>query len=160
VKLPTRLQPSGRASQPKGWGVQLLVLQSPAGNWGGPNEDQGLLITRSTLVVLKDLGLDPAKARKMMERVDKRLVFKPLNNWPFLNGETEPCINGRILGIGSYFKKDERQTGQSTSARATRRRGLELRSTQKPALVVPYNHLRARRTARIRTSGAQIGGRH
>jgi hypothetical protein len=32
-------------------------------------------------------------------------VFKPLNNRPYLHGETEPCINGRILGIGSYFKE-------------------------------------------------------
>jgi hypothetical protein len=56
---------------------------------------------------LKDLGLDPAskQARKMIERVDKRLVFKPLNNRPYLDGETEPCINGRILGIGAYFKE-------------------------------------------------------
>ena len=54
-----------------------------------------------------DLGLDPAskQARKMIDRVDKRLVFKWLNNRPFLHGETEPCINGRILGIGAYFKK-------------------------------------------------------
>jgi hypothetical protein len=41
----------------------------------------------------------------MIDRVDKRLVFKRLNNRPFLDGETEPCINGRILGIGSYFKE-------------------------------------------------------
>jgi hypothetical protein len=56
---------------------------------------------------LKDLGLDPAskQARKMIDRVDKRLVFKPLNNRPFLHGETEPCINGRILAVGSYFKE-------------------------------------------------------
>src|ERR1700736_4882613 len=91
----------------EGWGAQLLALQSPAGNWGGPNEDRGLLITLYSLVVLKDLGLDPAskQARKMIDRVDKRLVFKPLNNRPFLHGETEPCINGRILAIGSYFKE-------------------------------------------------------
>ncbi len=100
----------------EGWGAQLLALQSPAGNWGGgprgwrddlPKEDRGLLITLYTLVVLKDLGLDPAskQARKMIDRVDKRLVFKRLNNRPFLHGETEPCINGRILGIGSYFKE-------------------------------------------------------
>jgi hypothetical protein len=58
-------------------------------------------------VVLKDLGLDPDsnQARKMIDRVDKRLVFKPLNNRPYLDGETEPCINGRILGIGAYFKE-------------------------------------------------------
>ena len=91
----------------EGWGAQLIALQSPAGNWGGPNEDQGLLITLYSLVVLMDLGLDPAskQARKMIDRVDKRLVFKPVNNRPFLDGETEPCINGRILAIGAYFNK-------------------------------------------------------
>jgi hypothetical protein len=33
---------------------------------------------------LKDLGLDPTskQARKMIDRVDKRLVFKRLNNRP------------------------------------------------------------------------------
>jgi len=98
----------------EGWGAQLLDFQSPAGNWGGsprgwrddlPEEDRALLITLYTLVVLKDLGLDPAskQARKMIDRVDKRLVFKRLNNQPYLRGETEPCINGRILVIGSYF---------------------------------------------------------
>ena len=91
----------------EGWGAQLLALQSPAGHWGGRREDRGLLTTLYTLVVLKDLGLDPAskEARKMIGRVDRRLVFKPLNNRPFLHGETEPCINGRILGLGAYFNK-------------------------------------------------------
>ena len=91
----------------EGWGAQLLTLQSSVGNWGGTKEDRGLLVTLYALVVLKDLGLDPSskQARKMIDRVDKRLVFKPLNNRPFLHGETEPCINGRILGIGSYFNK-------------------------------------------------------
>ena len=90
----------------EGWGAQLLARQSRAGNWGGPNEDRGLLITLYSLVVLMDLGLDPAskQARKIIERVDKQLVFKPLNNRPFLHGETEPCINGRILAVGAYFK--------------------------------------------------------
>lgn len=90
----------------EGWGAQLLALQSPAGNWGAPREDRGLLITLYSLAVLKDLGLDPAsrQARKMIGRV-KRLRFQWLNNRPFLHGETEPCINGRILGIGAYFKE-------------------------------------------------------
>jgi hypothetical protein len=88
----------------EGWGAQLLAVQSPGGNWGGPKWD---LITLYSLVVLKDLGLDPAgKApRKMIDRVDKRLVFPWLDNRPYLHGETEPCINGRILGVGSYFKE-------------------------------------------------------
>jgi len=91
----------------EGWGARLLALQAPAGNWGGPNEDRGLLFTFYTLVVLKDLGLDPAskQARKMINRVDRRLVFTWHANRPFLHGETEPCINGRILGLGAYFKE-------------------------------------------------------
>src|SRR5271163_4090825 len=100
----------------EGWGAQLLASQSPAGSWGGsppgwrddmPKDVRDLLITLYTLTVLMDLGLDPAskQARKMIDRVEKRLVFKRLNNRPFLHGETEPCINGRILGIGSYFKE-------------------------------------------------------
>jgi hypothetical protein len=66
-----------------------------------------LLTTLYALVVLKDLGLDPAskQARRMIDRVDRRLVFKRLHNRPFLHGETEPCINGRILSLGSYFKE-------------------------------------------------------
>lgn len=90
----------------EGWGARLLALQSPAGYWNGPN-DRGWLVTLYTLVVLMDLGLDPAskQARKMIDRVEKRLVFRPLNNRPFLHGETEPCINGRILGVGAYFGK-------------------------------------------------------
>ena len=91
----------------EGWGAQLLARQSSAGNFGGSQEDRGLLVTFNSLVVLKDLGLDPAskQARKMIGRVDKRLVFKWHSNRRFLHGETEPCINGRILGIGAYFKE-------------------------------------------------------
>jgi len=94
-----------------GWAARLLARQSPAGNWGGRQEDCGLLVTLYSLVVLMNLGLDPASkhARKMIDRVDKRLVFKPLNNRPFLHGETEPCINGRILAIGAYFNKPNRR---------------------------------------------------
>jgi hypothetical protein len=89
----------------EGWGAQLLAQQLPVGHWGGgPKWD---LISLFSLVVLKDLGLDPAskQARKMIDRVDKRLVFNWLNNRPYFHGETEPCINGRILGVGAYFKE-------------------------------------------------------
>ena len=100
----------------EGWGTRLLARQSSAGHWGAgprgwradlPKQDRDLLITLYSLTVLMDLGLDPAskQARKMIDRVHKKLVFKRLNNRPFLHGETEPCINGRILAIGAYFKE-------------------------------------------------------
>ena len=57
----------------KGWGAQLLARQSPAGNFGTPNEDRGLLVTLNSLVVLKDLVLDPAskQAGKMARKRPK-----------------------------------------------------------------------------------------
>jgi hypothetical protein len=100
----------------EGWGAQLLARQSPSGKWSGsprgwredlPKEHRDLIITLYSLVALIDLGLDPAsqQARTMINRVEKRLVFKWLKNRPYLQGETEPCINGRILAIGCYFKQ-------------------------------------------------------
>lgn len=100
----------------EGWGAQLLARQSADGKWGGsprgwrddlPKEDRDLIVTLYSLVVLMDLGLDPAspQAREMIGRIDKRLVFPRLDRRPFLHGETEPCINGRILGLGCYFKE-------------------------------------------------------
>lgn len=91
----------------EGWGARLLALQSPAGNWGTPQQDRGLLMTLYSLVLFKDFGLDPGsrQARKMIGGVEKRLRFQWLDNRPFLDGETEPCINGRILGLGSYFER-------------------------------------------------------
>src|SRR6202046_3170441 len=88
----------------EGWGAELLARQSPDGSWPGGQWD---LVTLWSLTLLKDLGLDPAskQARKMIDRIDKHLVFKPLNNRPYFSGETEPCINGRILGFGAYFKE-------------------------------------------------------
>lgn len=107
----------------EGWGAQLLARQSPGGSWGGsprgwrddlPKDLRDLLITLYSLSVLMELGLDPSckQARAMIDRVEKRLVFKRLNNRPYLRGETEPCINGRILGIGAYFKKTNDQLAE------------------------------------------------
>ena len=89
----------------EGWGAELIARQSASGDWGGGHHWD--LIALWSLVVLKDLGLDPASnaARQMIDRVDKGLVYEPLNNRPFFHGETEPCINGRILGVGAIYKE-------------------------------------------------------
>jgi hypothetical protein len=89
----------------EGWGAELIARQSASGDWGGGHHWD--LIALWSLVVLKDLGLDPAspETRRMIDRVDKGLVYEPLNNRPFFHGETEPCINGRILGVGAIYKE-------------------------------------------------------
>jgi hypothetical protein len=115
-EAPDAIAPERSRIATEGWGAQLLARQSPAGKWGGsprgwrsdlPKKHRDLLITLYSLSVLMDLGLDPAskRARQMIDRVDKRVVFKWLDHRPYLRGETEPCINGRILAIGAYFKE-------------------------------------------------------
>jgi len=106
MRRPRRFAPSALALQPKAGEPNFSPSKLPLAT-GAARMDRGLLKTFYTLVVLKDLGLDPAsrQAGKMIDRVDKRLVFTWLDNRPFLHGETEPCINGRILGFGAYFKE-------------------------------------------------------
>ena len=48
----------------EGWGAKLLARQSPAGNFVGPQEDRGLLITLYSLVLLMDLVSTPPASRR------------------------------------------------------------------------------------------------
>jgi hypothetical protein len=97
----------------EGWGARLLALQAPDGRWGGtawtPEHDD----TFDTLNLLRIMGLDPAspEAHRAVELVRDGVTFKawPGDSWngsPFFAGEVEPCINGRIVGIGAYFGQD------------------------------------------------------
>lgn len=108
---PTQIAAERSRVATEGWGAELLARQNPNGSWSGGQWD---LVTLWSLVVLKDLGLDPAspQVRTMIRRVEAGLVFEPLGNRPFLHGETEPCINGRILGIGAYFKEPNEALAQ------------------------------------------------
>src|ERR1700685_4002052 len=53
-EAPTAIAAERSRVATEGWGAQLLALQSPKGNWGGPKWD---LVTLDSLVALKDLGL-------------------------------------------------------------------------------------------------------
>jgi hypothetical protein len=87
-----------------GWGARVLDLQSPEGYWGG-RDDEGWMTTTYALVLLKDLGVDPSseRAREAIGRVTKHITWWQLDGRPYFEGETEPCINGRILAAGAYF---------------------------------------------------------
>jgi hypothetical protein len=55
----------------EGWGARLLALQSPEGEWGDGIHAPRWQSTLGALVLLRDMGLDPAseQARKMVELV-------------------------------------------------------------------------------------------
>jgi hypothetical protein len=91
----------------EGWGARLLSLQEPDGNWGGgPWVFQSWASTMETLMLLRELGLDPASppARRAIGLVRDKCDWGPFHGHsPFFEGEVEPCINGRVLACGAYF---------------------------------------------------------
>jgi hypothetical protein len=89
----------------EGWGAQVLALQTPDGHWGDGNDAWDLMRTVDALRLLLDFGLVPEteEARSAMALVRERLIFRWHDNRPFFDGETEPCINGRVLAVGAYF---------------------------------------------------------
>jgi hypothetical protein len=97
----------------EGWGARLLALQGSNGQWGGGTFHPEWTSTFNTLALLWDMGLDPdaAQARTAMSLVRDKVSWDdypevPWADNPFFAGEVEPCINGRVVAMGSYFGQD------------------------------------------------------
>jgi hypothetical protein len=88
----------------EGWGARLLARQTPDGHWND-EQQHGWMTTTDALQLLRNLGADPAceKVGKAIDRVRERITWYQLDGQPFFDGETEACINGRILATGAYF---------------------------------------------------------
>jgi hypothetical protein len=88
----------------QGWGAELLARQTAEGHWNDETE-HGWMTTTDALQLLRDLGADPAdaKVRGAIGLVTDRITWRQLDGRPFFDGETEACINGRILATGAYF---------------------------------------------------------
>jgi tRNA A37 threonylcarbamoyladenosine biosynthesis protein TsaE len=91
----------------EGWGAQVLGLQQADGRWVHPETDPEWICFLH-LAFLRDLGLDPAsdEARRAVGLVRDNLTWHWWGDKPFFEGEVEPCINGRVVGIGAYFGED------------------------------------------------------
>jgi hypothetical protein len=107
----------------EGWAARLLALRDPDGLWEGgacfprrvaedwragiePDFSQGQPWTSTlpTLVLLRDLGLDPdsTAARETTALVAENCRWEH-DGQAFFDGEVEACINGRTLAVGAYF---------------------------------------------------------
>ena len=91
----------------EGWGARLLALQGADGQWGGGTLFPKQLSTTSSLMLLRDFGLDPKseQARRAIGLVREHSRWEHAGQ-PFFEGEVEPCINGRAVSIGAYFDQD------------------------------------------------------
>ena len=95
----------------EGAGAQLLALQAADGRWGGAAWNRGWNSTMHVLLLLRDMGLDPAsdQARRAVGLVRDRVTWQgwaAYDGNPFFAGEVEPCINGQVGAIGAYFGQD------------------------------------------------------
>jgi hypothetical protein len=127
VDAPAEQVAAARADvETQGWGARLLSARDPDGQWDGGacfpsriaedwragivpdfSDGQPWTATLPTLVLLRDLGLDPAStaARETISLVAVSCRWEH-DGEAFFDGEAEPCINGRTLAIGAYFGMD------------------------------------------------------
>ena len=94
----------------EGAGALLLALQGADGRWGGSAWNRGWDSTMHVLMLLRDMGLDPAsdQARRAVDRVRDRVTWngcgpRECEGNAFFQGELEPCINGQVAAVGAYF---------------------------------------------------------
>ena len=90
----------------EGYGAKLLALQRTDGQWGDGEAHPFWWTNLYTLVWLRDLGVDPKSepVRKAIERVREHVTWGPWHGEsPFFEGESEPCINGRVVALGAHF---------------------------------------------------------
>ncbi|HTV56958.1 MAG TPA: hypothetical protein VMI06_18845 [Terriglobia bacterium] len=100
----------------EGLGARLLALQADDGRWGGAAWNRGWNSTMHALMLLRDLGLDPAsdQARRAAGLVRDRVTWqgcgpKECHGNEFFQGEVEPCINGQVAAVGAYFGQEVRE---------------------------------------------------
>jgi len=99
----------------EGVGAELLALQETDGRWGGAAWNLEWNSTLHVLMLLRDMGLDPAsdEACRAVRLVRDRVTWKgcgpqECDENPFFAGELEPCINGQVATVGAYFGQDVR----------------------------------------------------
>jgi hypothetical protein len=112
-------RPERARVESEGWGARLLALEDPDGQWDGGTfiprgfersewDEVGQPWTATSFVLsqLRELGLD--RASDSAQRA-VRLVGENSAWWegqPFWAGETEECINGRVVADGAYYGVD------------------------------------------------------
>lgn len=100
-----------------GWGARLLSYEDEDGQWAGgafiPHDfdsqewqevGQPWTATTFSLTQLREFGLDPSS-----KSAQRAVALIGANSYwfgdeqPFWEGETEECINGRVVADGAYF---------------------------------------------------------
>jgi hypothetical protein len=120
VRAPSEVVAAERARvATEGWGARLLAVQGEDGQWAGGacfpaegwrrHEEHGQpwTATLPTLQLLYDFGVDPRsdRVRRAVGLVRDHCRWEHAGQ-PFFSGEVEPCINGRVVTLGTYFEQE------------------------------------------------------
>jgi hypothetical protein len=104
----------------EGWGARLLSHEDADGQWAGGafvprgfdfqewrDVGQPWTATVFSLSQLREFGLDPSsdRARRAVELIGASSRWDHAGE-PYWDGETEECINGRVVADGAYFGVD------------------------------------------------------
>lgn len=104
----------------EGWGARLLAIQDDDGQWAGgacfpggyfehahEYNGQPWTSTLPALQLLHDFGVDPSLApvRRAIALARDNCRWEHAGQ-PFFAGEVEPCINGRVVTLGTYFGQE------------------------------------------------------
>ena len=100
----------------EGWGARLLAHADEDGRWAGgahfpgdyiwgSEEGQPWTSTTHSLSQLREFGLDPSSARRIVELIGANCRWEH-DSQPYWEGEVEPCINGVTVANGTYFGVD------------------------------------------------------
>ncbi|WP_297081128.1 hypothetical protein [uncultured Demequina sp.] len=106
----------------EGWGAALMAARDPDHGWARAafwpegytpedweREGQPWTATFPVLMLLRDLGAvptDPVLA-SALETIETSVLWEE-GGQPFFDGEVEPCINGRVVGLCAWAGRDGR----------------------------------------------------
>jgi hypothetical protein len=91
----------------EGWGASLLALQGDDGQWAGGACFPGGSFNWRAENAGQPWTATPARIRRAVAAVRDHCRWEHAGQ-PFFSGEVEPCINGRVVTLGSYFDQDVR----------------------------------------------------
>jgi hypothetical protein len=97
----------------EGMAARLLAMQGSDGSWAGTAWNPGNDSTMHVLVLLRELGADPASdpVSRAVDLVREKVTWRgagpeECDDNAFFDGEVEPCINGQVAMVGAYFGQD------------------------------------------------------
>jgi hypothetical protein len=94
-----------------GWGAQLLALQDANGRWGGGIYAPKWTSATYTLLLLRDLGLEPGNAQAL--RACRLLLDEGfwsdggINFYPRQAKRSETCVTAMTLSVSLWFGLDD-----------------------------------------------------